>query len=319
VHGGRTEVTTQLAGGVRTARAVVTADRLTVFGGLFTFEAPRWEATAESGGRTTSVGSFSFGSATVLGVPRSAAEALADLEGFKQGLEQLLAPLGVVMELPRVERRDDGLRVTPLGFRIANPPFGRDVLVPFLGAVDPLVQSFRQQLLDEDCKNANVLTVLDVLLGVIAGSGTVEVLAGGVDVATRATDYSVPPAVLPATDDGGDGSADEVTLGAADLGLGAGFEGPGLEELGPTEFGSVPLEDLAAVELGAAPAVEAPSTSTSPEVGAEEAALPASVSRMEDGTAGSAAVGVGLAAVLGSAALALGDRLVGRRARRSIP
>ena len=193
LDGARTEATAKLEGRVREAHAVVTADQLRVFGGLFTFDKPRWEATARTGDQSGSTGSFTFERATVLGFPRSAADAMSDLAGFKAGLEQLLAPLGVVLDLPQVVAREDGLKVTPMGFRVVNPPFGTDVLLPFLGQIDPLVQTLRQQAVDADCKNQTLLTVIDVVLGVLGGSGAIEILAGGVDVATHDTDYSVPP------------------------------------------------------------------------------------------------------------------------------
>ncbi len=310
IDGGRTEVTTKLDGQVREAHAVSTATQLRVLGGLFTFNQPKWEATAQSGARNSATGSFSFQSATVLGFPRSAADALADLEGFKAGLEQLLAPLGVVLELPKVEVRDDGVRVTPMGFRIVNPPFGTQVIMPFLGQIDTEVQQWRQDLLDQDCKNATLLTVLDVLLGVFGGSGSVEALAGGVDVSTHDTDYSVPPMEpLPEVTEVTEPlpmeefAVDDLSTGYSDLGT------TGLDSSYDME---TPIDFSTA--LGAAPVTPAVAGAR------EEAVLPtASLGGMEDGTAGKAGVAVGTLALLGALGLSLGDRLIGRRSKRVIP
>ncbi|UDY37851.1 choice-of-anchor P family protein [Dermatobacter hominis] len=310
IDGGRTEVTTQLKDQVREAHAVSTAEQLRVLGGLFTFNKPRWEATAQSGARSSATGSFSFASATVLGIPRSPADALADLEGFKAGLEQLLAPLGVVLDLPKVEVRDDGVKVTPMGFRIVDPPFGSQVVLPFLGQIDTQVAQWREDLLARDCKNATVLTVVDVLLGVLGGSGSVEALAGGVDVSTHDTDYSIPPIeTLP------ESAAVTDTLPLTDLGvddLSSGYSDLGAGDLDASYDTGAPL-DLS-TDLGSVPVT--PSVAGA----REEAVLPtASLGGMEEGTAGKAGVAVGTIALLGALGLSLGDRLVGRRARRMIP
>lgn len=309
VDGGKTEVTSKLDGQLREAHAVSTATQVRVVGGLFTFNDVRWEATAQSGSRTTATGSFTFGSATVLGIPRSPADALADFEGFKYGLEQLLAPLGVVLELPKVEVRDDGVKVTPMGFRIANPPLGSDVIMPFLGQIDDQVKQWREDLLKQDCKNANVLTVVDILLGVFGGSGTVEALVGGVDVSTHDTDYSIPPiAPLP---EPVAAPADTVPVDTiADTGS---FDEMPLSDSG--SFDSMETMDLS-TPLGTAEIAAAPKA----KVAGEQATLPAaSLNRYEDGSAGKAGIAVGVLALLGALALSMGDRMVGRRSKRTIP
>ena len=319
VDGGRTEVTSRLEGQVREARAVSTADQLRVFGGLFTFDAPRWEATARSGERTTAEGSFTFERATVLGIPRSAPDALADLAGFKAGLEELLAPLGVRLELPQVQVRDDGVRVTPMAFRIVDPPFGTQVLVPFLGQVDPLVQALRQQAVRDDCKNETVLTVLDILLGVLGGSGAVEVLAGGVDAATHDVDYSVPPPE-PAGDAPSDQAGSPPVAFAPDA---LAFDDLGQFDPSMTDLGATPLDEGTFTDLGldattgAAPDAAVAGAGTGR---ATDQVLPsAALSRFEDGAAGRAAVVVGVTALLAALGLSTGDRFVGRRTRRRIP
>ncbi len=308
IDGGRTEVTTQLKDQVREAHAVSEADQLRVLGGLFTFNQPRWEATAQSGARTSASGSFTFASASVLGIPRSPTDALADLAGFKAGLEQLLSPLGVVLDLPQVQVSDNGVKVTPMGFRIVNPPFGSQVVLPFLGQVESQIQQWRKDLLAADCKNATVLTIVDVLLGVMGGSGSVEALAGGVDVATFDTDYSIPPVqTVPETTPDtvapvpevvvDDLSTDWTDTGSYDMGT-------SLEETGTLDLGT---------DLGEVP------TSAPAATGTEQVVLPASaLGRMEDGSAGRAGVAVGALALLGAVGLSVGDRVAGRRSERVI-
>jgi hypothetical protein len=310
--GGRTETSARFVDGVREARAVVTADELRVLGGLFTLRQPRWEAVARSGEREETSSTFTFTSASVLGLERPVGQVLSDLRGFEQGIEQLLAPIGVDLTLPTTEVVEGGIRVTPIGFRVVEPPFGRDVLVPFLGRIDPLVQALRKELVAEDCKNDVVLTVVDILLGVVGGSGSVEILAGGVEAVTDDTDFSAPPP-LPEPTEPPVEVAPETTVAES-------FDAPILDDafvpadtlppldLGPGELG---LGDVSAGAAPVAAQVERART--------EEAALPSVIgNRFEDGTAGRAGVAVGALALLGALGLSVVDRVIGRRSRRTI-
>jgi len=317
LSGARTEVTTQLTDMVREAHAVVTADELKVFGGLFTFENPRWEAVARSGRVTTAEGRFTFSRATVLGIPRSAADAMADLEGFSQGLEQLLAPLGVALDLPAIEVTEGRVRVTPMAFRIVDPPFGAEVIAPFLADLQPLRESLIRQALDEDCKNETAILLLDVILGVASGSGSIEITAGGVDVRTDDTEFpaplppaaplALPPPPAPPPTVAGVAEYDEYTPGSYTPGT-AGSSGRRSGSLAPLPLPESGIEALPVEEVATEERAE------------RFAALPSAAgSRFEDTDAGAVAVLVGLAALIGAFGLTVGERALSRRSRRRIP
>lgn len=290
--GGTTEVSTRLEGRVREARAVSRAEELRVFGGLFTFTQPRWEAVARSGDVELTEGSFTFERASVLGIQRTKEEALADFAEFEYGLEQLLAPLGVRLDLPTVEVHDGRVQVSPMAFRVVDPPFGAQVLAPFLGSIQPLREAAVRDAVAADCKNALAITILDIVLGVAAGSGSIEILAGGVDVSTADTDFSVPPLdLLPPLDS-------------------PPMEVPPLDTGGAQVLGSSTVPDPAPTE------VAAPRKAPPPTPRRAAALVPTTVTRFEDGRAGKAAVAVGSAGLVGAVALSLGERLRLRVASR---
>jgi hypothetical protein len=203
-----------------------------------------------------------------------------------------------------------------MGFVVQEPPIGTDVLVPFLGRIDPLVQALRQELVAQDCKNDVVLTVVDILLGVLGGSGSIEILAGGVEAVTDDTDFAAPPPLPEPTEPPAE-VAPETTI-ATD---------PSIDTFDPGfdvgSFDTVPPLDLGVGELGLGD-VDLASTEVAEQVRAERAEeaapLPSTIgSRFEEGSAGRAGVAVGTVALLGALGLSLGDRLVGRRSRRVIP
>lgn len=317
---GRTESSTSLTDGTRTAHAVTTADELRVFGGLFTFKKPRWEAIARSGAITTDYARFSFESATVLGFHRSYDDALSDLAAFEGGLEELLRPFGVQLDLPVVEQFEGRSRITPMSFRIENMPLGAEVVAPLLGQIRPFREQMERELLAEDCKNEASLLLLDVLLGVLAGSGSVEVHAGGASAFTAATDFSAPPLDLlqPESLVPGEEPAPmepppppmetpvvtqpEFVMGTTtDFDLGTDYSTPMIDS-------TVPLPTTA------------PRTSAATQNAREEyaAAPAATTTRRSPGTAGALAVAVGAIGLIAALALSGGDRLVGRRTRRVI-
>ncbi len=314
VDGGTTEVTTRLERGVREARAVSTAEQLRVFGGLFTFVRPRWEATARSGSTSTTEGGFTFERATVLGVPRSAEQAMADLAGFRKGLEDLLRPLGVQFQLPEVVVDGGVVRVTPMGFVLQDMPWGAQVIAPFLGDIQPLREQLTRQLLEEDCRNESSLLVLDVVLGILGGSGAVEIHAGGVQVSTADTDFSSPPLPeLPV--DAPAAPPVEVaqeTLAFDEFALDdLTFDDLGVGELGLDPLGSS-FDELPA----AAPTEVADDTDGERELAAAAEVVP---TRYEDSDAGAAAAAVGAMALLAALGLSMGERWRSRRTTRRIP
>jgi hypothetical protein len=314
VDGGTTEVTTQLRDGVREAHAVSTATQLRVFGGLFTFVNPRWEATARTGATTTTEGSFTFERATVLGTPRSAEQAMRDLEGFRTGLEQLLAPLGVQLQLPSVVVDGGRVRVTPMGFVLRDMPWGGQVIAPFLGDIQPLKEVLTRQLLDEDCRNESSLLVLDVVLGILGGSGSVQIEAGGVEVATADTDFSAAPLPeLPVDSAAPPVEVADETLVVDELP----FEDLSLGDLALDDFGLDSFDSVTA-DLPVAE-VAAPEAAVAEEDEVEVAAATLATSRFEDTDAGAAAAVVGALGLLAALGLSMGERWRARRTSRRIP
>lgn len=322
LRGGHSEVVTTLKDNVREARAVVTAKELKVMGSLFVFREPRWEAVARSGREVSTTGGFTFKSATVLGITRTPAEALRDLLEFKKGLEDALRPLGAKLELPSVVVDDNRVRVTPMSFKLVDPPFGSQMIAPFFANIQPLREAYNKAQLDKDCKNETNLMMMDVVLGVVSGSGSIEIMAGGVEAWTDDTDFSVPaitpvqppsvkPAVpaVPATEGTPPSNYEEYIPGEYIPG------DPGYSDSG--DYTST-TSDVVPEAGGGAPPPQVKSKTKTKGNGREIAALPAST-KLDDSKAGTAAVGVGLVGLLGAIGLAFGEHLKARRTTRRIP
>jgi hypothetical protein len=317
VDGGATESTVEFVDDTRVARAVSTAYQLRIMGGLIVFHKPRWEAVATSGATESQTATFTFERATVLGIPRSSAAIMADLQNFKWTIQQLLSQLGVVFQLPEVKSTPGGgIEITPMGFLVENPPIGRNLVVPLL--THDLVTQMREQQIAADCRKNTDWTIIAALEGAFAGTGDIKLLAGGARASTDATDYAYHPepespttvveetsttTAVPTTepileettyDPGYTENSDDFSYDSSEL-----------------TTDSMPMEDLAL------PAEEATEGATKEEAAElDEIAAPSRKRSEPDSSA--AAIAVGVVALLGAVGLSMGDRLVGRRAKRRI-
>lgn len=290
LDGGRAEVTTEIVDGTRRAKAVVTGTELSVLGGLISFKDPRWEAEAASGAETTTTGRFTFSSAKLFGVDRSAADAEAGFEQFAGEVEKNLDDLGVHLDYPRVEVEDKRVSVTPMEFGVTDPPAGARYLAPALAKAQPLREVLVDYMLKVDCKNATTVTLLDVVLSILAGSGSLSFKVGGVTVSTDDTVFENP-------------------FGAGGAALGTGSA---------SSARSVPAQKAAVAGAGGTGTVPAPASE--PEAAIAAPSLDEAANRkFMDGSTGGIAVAVGAVALAGAAALATGDLVAMRRGRRRIP
>lgn len=202
--------------------------------------------------------------------------------------------------------------MTPMEFSIKDIPWGAKVIAPFLGEVQPLKEAMTAQLLEKDCKNESALLLLDVILGVLAGSGSIVIQAGGVEVSTADTDFSALALdALP---------IDSLAQTPVDIPV----DVLPIEEF-PIE--ELPMEDLTIsdvpLETFDTPIETTEIAASTPKAAAHEEVTTATTglvpSRFENSNAGAAAAAVGLLGLLGAVGLSMGERLRARRTSRRIP
>ncbi len=312
----RTETTAQLDGERREARAVVTADELTLMNGMFRFVKPRWDAVSTSGATESQLGSFTFEAASVWGIARTRDQMLADVANFGTGLSSLLGGLGVRIDLPQVVVEGRRVRVTPMAFRITDPPLGAAALMPFFNNIQPLYDMMAENLKKEDCNNAVPLQLVDVVLQVLKGSGSITIPVGGVEVTTD--DRYFAPLQLPPSDGG---APDDVVEPVPTL-----PEVPAVVRSTPSSSRSVssyvpPPDTTPPVEVESDVTVPPEEPTGDDEVagGIDVPMPPAAISsRFEDGKKGGTATVVGICALLAVLGLAGADRWAMRRNQRRI-
>lgn len=309
--GGRAEARSGVVDGqTRIADALVVMQQVKLLDGAVVLEDLRWEATQRTGDGEKLDGGFSVGRIVVGGTPLPAPEGGDD--PFK-ALNAALAPTGLAVEAPRLEKDGGIARVTPMTVRMADSPLGRETVGPVLGDLQPVRDPLVNELLAFSCDFGLAVTVADVALGVASGSGGVSFDFGGASATTEGIRYEDPFG----------GPLDDLLPG-----LDAPFEA-----VGPAvpPFPDVPVP-LAPPDPGPAP--DSPPDgfgfdTGAPTAGADVAALqpagPATsaefgpTSNHSPGRRGGTALAVGIIGLFGILALAAADALHLRRSARIIP
>jgi hypothetical protein len=208
IGGGRGQSTTKvLPGEGRQAEATVTSSLN--LGGIVTMDGMQWRAFHRTGVKPLAAASFDIGRATVGALPFPT----DDMGAFESAANTALAPFGVTMSFPRIERfqkPSDLVRVTPMRITLQDSQVGKTLLGPALDASREQRGELFEQLAAAMCDAAGAFLVADVVVSVIAGTGFVTVEFGGAEalssdfglvnpfgaaVAPPSTFDAVPPAL----------------------------------------------------------------------------------------------------------------------------
>jgi hypothetical protein len=170
------------ADGIREATAHAEAADVVLLGGLVELHAITWDGRQH--GTQGATGTFAIGGASIAGSPVPT----QDPDALLEAVNAVTSPLGVTVAPPEVREIGDSIFVDPLTIAVV-PNAGRDaVAATLLAGAQPLREAVFGALIDADCGNAAYITVLDILLGSITGSGTFKLSIGGVDAGSSAVD-----------------------------------------------------------------------------------------------------------------------------------
>jgi hypothetical protein len=186
--------TSSAAGGVvggnaRDITARTAVGSISLAGGMVTLGDVQELAHQRTGAGATASGSFTLGSLTVAGTampvtPDKIASSVA-------AANTALAPTGFHVTLPVASKLSDGTAsVTPLSIGVTNSPLGHTIVGPVLGDAETFREQIENQLLAANCQTATAFSNGDILLGILAGSGSLNVMLGGVTAVSDGTKYA---------------------------------------------------------------------------------------------------------------------------------
>jgi hypothetical protein len=181
-------------GGTREATAHAEVGELVLLGGLVELHGITWDGRHH--GADGASGAFRIGAASIAGAPLPTQDPAAVLEA----VNAVTSLLGVTLETPEVRQVGDSVFVDPLTIAVV-PNEGRDAIAAtLLAGIQPLREAVFGAFIDADCANAAYVTVLDILVGSLTGSGAFKLSLGGVDAGSSVVDAytfagSAPPAL----------------------------------------------------------------------------------------------------------------------------
>jgi hypothetical protein len=199
VEGGHARSTSAVVDGkARRAEASVDVASVSLLGGVVVLEGLHWQAIQESGASQRSDATFTLGRLLVAGAP--IATDLHDLKPVLDAINAALAPLGLVLGGPEAVARDNGaVEITPLRVGILNSPVGAQALGPIVAGIRPLLLPVYDALVSVDDTLGLAALIADLGLGVVDGSGGIEIAVGGATARTDDTVFADPlSGLLPA-------------------------------------------------------------------------------------------------------------------------
>lgn len=228
----------------RAASAGVSTD-IVLVGGLVKLSGLTWEVSDRSGVADESTGGFTVASIVVGGQTQSVGTD-EQLGAAVAAANSVLKPVGIVIDLPVVEKSGSGVTASGLVVHILGNSVLNAIVQPLLQIKTP-IQELLADLLStvEDCNVQQLALLLgtaellgDVVLGGLVGEGGVDLIVGGAEAGTAAPpDYEDPFGEDPPAEEE---EEEEASPSADTPGPGSG-PGPGPTDLTPPPTDEVPV------------------------------------------------------------------------------
>jgi hypothetical protein len=175
----------------RLASAEARVGRLSLAGGLVVLTNVHWAADQRSGTHAAAKHAFSIGHVAVAG--KSLPASSDALGSTFAAVNKALAPTGLHVTIPTGKRTSgDGIAVPPLSVGIDKSALGGAVLNPVLTAAGPARDKVINTLLGISCKFGSPLTLGDILLSALNGTGSLDLQFGGVTAGSEGKAYASP-------------------------------------------------------------------------------------------------------------------------------
>jgi hypothetical protein len=239
ISGGQSQAAgSVIAGGTRQATSTASVGSISLLNGLVVLTGLEWSAIQQTGATPTTSSSFSLGAVKVAGVTLPVAA--PSLASTFATVNAALATTGIHLTPPRqIVATNGGVTESSLSIGLDNSALGMQVLGPVISAVQPLRNVLFDDLATLSTTTGEVDLVAEIVLGILAGQGSLEVNLGGAYAATNGTTYADPFGSGGASNIGGvpDTSAGGATLhseGTTFSGVGSTFSSPAGARAGST-------------------------------------------------------------------------------------
>jgi hypothetical protein len=184
VLGATTSATTEvLNGNERYATATADIASISIAKGLIQLKGLHWVATQTSGATSSSTASFDVGGLSIAGVNIDLSN--NSITTLLQIINTALEATGFEIDWPTTTTEPDGtISISPLTVGVDNSALGQEIVGANLGTIEPVRNELDTELFGLDCNLPGYVEVVDVLTGVPAGGGTLNIQLGGAHAVT---------------------------------------------------------------------------------------------------------------------------------------
>lgn len=230
-----------IKGKTRIATASSQVGQLSLLGGVIKLGGMRWTASRSSGATHRLSAHFTMDSATLAGQKLPVASAAATGSTLDK-INKTLKTTGLALQLPQRTFKNGKLSMSPLTIGISQSALGNKTINPLLTAIQPLTNQISNALIGINCKVGSALSLIDLALSAIDGTGALEVEFGGVSAANDTKSYGdafghQPPPPLGGHQPHGTGGHTTTTTGGGPTGIGGGSPPSGPADGGTTTGG----------------------------------------------------------------------------------
>jgi hypothetical protein len=183
--------------GRRDSQATASVGAVELADGAVRLENVRWSMAKTTGAPRRSSGAFTIGRIVVAGVELPS-ESAGEIAGSLDAANAALAPSGIALSPPASVRRSDGTtEITPLVVQFGGTGATNPVLGTLFEQLQPLRDAVYEQAQQAGCPADPVivngaLTVLDIFLAGLSGSGGLRFEVGGVRMLHDTRAFSSP-------------------------------------------------------------------------------------------------------------------------------
>jgi hypothetical protein len=187
-----------VSGQTRTATSTADVGQVSLLNGMVTLNGLHWVTTQQTGPSNNvlaQTGSFSLTSVTVSGIttPINADNLNTVLTVVNTALSPTGFHIGPIPTL-QINSSNRATSVPPLAIGIDNSALGNEIVGSTLSQapVETVREAIVNAILNQSCKYGTEITVADILLGVLAGGGNLDLELGGVNAVTDGTYIANP-------------------------------------------------------------------------------------------------------------------------------
>jgi hypothetical protein len=192
VSGGQSSANTSIVNG-QTRQAVATSSigSVSLLGGLVSLNGLHWTATQSTGATSAQSGTFSVSSISLAG--KTISIPVGGLNSAITLINAGLAKTGLQLGLPtQVIGSDGSVQETSLSLGLDKSELGKQLVSPFINTVQPLRTVLNTILTKINPTLGESDLVLEIVLSVLAGEGSLDIDLGGAYATTNGTSYANP-------------------------------------------------------------------------------------------------------------------------------